>query len=171
MGLIPFVPDSSLYDDILSNNQVGNGALGRYRGSLYQNGAGLGSFFRSMFSRFSRFAAPLVRTALPHVKTAMESAKPHLSTAARSVMNEAGKNIAQKIASAITPRTDVDSAEQGGAGTGTSFLLPHPVRARGYRRSAYPHRTKRLSGAVRGRHKRSAVRLQRIPPYNLPDSF
>ncbi|GAV09628.1 hypothetical protein RvY_19132 [Ramazzottius varieornatus] len=54
VGLTAFVPDSSLYDDILNSNQVGNGALGRYRGSAYQNGAGLGSFFRGIFSRFSR---------------------------------------------------------------------------------------------------------------------
>ena len=178
VGLTPFVPDSSLYDDILSNNQVGNGALGRYRGSAFQNGAGLGTFFRGLFSRFSRFATPLVRSAMPHMKSAMESAKPHLSTAAQTLLNEAGKGIVQKISSALTPRT-AEVAEQSGSGIGVNALVAHPLvarRPRYQRRPAlqHPSRAKAVSRGGRGgrgRHKRSATRLKRIPPYDFPDSF
>ena len=51
VGLTPFVPGSS-YHDILGNNQVGNGALGRHRVSVFQNGAGLETLFRGLFFDF-----------------------------------------------------------------------------------------------------------------------
>ena len=89
MGIRAFQPDSGLFEELLIQNQIGHGALGRFRGSEFQNGSGLGSFLRSIFSRVSRFTAPLVRSAMPHVKSALESAKPHLSTVARSAFDEA----------------------------------------------------------------------------------
>ena len=153
MGLKPFNPDAGLYEDILSHNQIGHGALGRYRGSELQNGAGLGSFFRSIFSRVARFATPLVRSAMPHVKSALESAKPHLGAAAQSVVNEAGKGIAEKISQVLS------SASTAQQSTGD----PQQQTGTGRKR-------RRAVGVSVSRKKRGS-RLSRIPPFDLPDSF
>ena len=128
VGLTPFVPDSSLNDDILSNHQVENGASGRYRGSTFQNGAGLGTFIRGLFSRSSRFATPLVRSAMPHMKSALTSAKPHLETAAQTVLNEAGKGIVHENCSALTPET-AEVAERSGSGIEVNVLVTYPLVA------------------------------------------
>lgn len=44
-------------------NQTGYGDAGYYRGSPYQRGGGLGSFFRSLF----RMAVPAIKTAATHI--------------------------------------------------------------------------------------------------------
>ena len=94
----------------------------------------------------SRFTAPLVRSAMPHVKSALESAKPHLSTAARSAFDEASRGVVNKLVETI-----------GSAATS----VPNSQSGSGRRKVI---RKKRLP-----RH--SVTRLRRIPPFDLPDSF
>ena len=77
MGLTAFPPDTDLLEQLLIQNQVGHGASGLFRGSEYQNGSGLKSSLRELMSRVSRFTAPLVRSAMPYVRMALENAKPH----------------------------------------------------------------------------------------------
>ena len=141
MGLKEFIPDANLYEDLLVSHQIGHGALGRYRGSDLQNGSGLGSFLRSLFTRISRFATPLIRTATPHLRTALESARPHLNQAAETVLSETSKGVAKKI---------------------NDILNTQPQEGSG----------KRKRGISKSRpRKRKSVKLKRIPPFDLPDSF
>jgi hypothetical protein len=141
MVLQEFKPEAGLYEELLMSNQIGHGPLGRYRGSDLQNGSGIGSFLRSMFSRVARFATPLIRTAAPHMKAALESAKPHLSNAANTVVTEASKNIVSRIAETLGA-----SQQQQGSGKRKIIQKKHPK-------------------------KRRIKNLSRIPPFDLPDSF
>ena len=112
---------------------------------------------------------------MPHVKSAMKSAKPHLSTAAQIVLNETGKGVIQKISSALAPET-AEVAKQSGSGIGVNAMVAQPlvVRRQRYQRCPaiqHPSRSKAVNQGGRRRHKRSTTRLQRIPPYDFPDSF
>jgi hypothetical protein len=147
MVLKRFEPDTSLYDHIFDSNQVGHGALGRYRGSDLQNGAGLGSFLRGLFSRVARFATPLVRSAAPHVKAGFTAATPHLREAAQSVLTEAGSALAKKVGNLLDPTTT-----QTGSG-----------RA--------PITKKKKQKPKQKRRSRKTIRITRLPPYDVPDSF
>lgn len=144
MGITAFSPDTDLFEQLLIQNQVGHGALGRFRGSEYQNGSGLGSFLRGLMSRVSRFTAPLVRSAMPHVKMALENAKPHLSEAAQSALKEAGRGISSKILQVVSDKSE----SQSGSGR------------------------RRITKKSRRKIGRSSVtKLRRIPPFDIPDSF
>ena len=146
MGIKVFQPDSGLFEELLIQNQIGHGALGRFRGWEFQNGSGLGSFLRSIFSRVSRFTAPLVRTAMPHVKSALESAKPHSSTAAKSAFDEASRGVVNKLLEIIGSAA-TESNNQAGTGRKRKVIYK-----------------KKLP-------RQSVTRLRRIPPFDLPDSF
>ena len=126
MGIRAFQPDSGLFEELLIQNLMA-------------------SFLRSIFSRVSRFTAPLVRSAMPHVKSALESAKPHLSTAARSAFDEASRGVMSKLVETIGSVAAQPSAQSG---SGRRRII----------------REKKLP-----RH--SVTKLRRIPPFYLPDSF
>ena len=160
MGIQPFNPGTDLYEDIFSQNQVGHGALGRYRGSDLQNGSGIASFLRSMFSRVARFATPLIRNAMPHVKSALESAKPHLGAAATSLMNDASKELTAKISRVLAPSATSTAA------------TPQPGQLDPQSGSGRRKRIRRAPQQVSNkRPKKRSKFLQRIPPFDLPDSF
>ena len=146
MVLQPFRPEAGLFEDMIRSHQYGHGALGRYRGSDMQNGSGIGSFLRSLFSRF---AMPLVRSAMPHMKTALEAAKPHLSNAAHTVVGEVSKGVANKI-------NEVLAAQPAQEGTGRRKRLAI---------------TKKAPSANKRKRNGSVRYLKRIPPFDLPDSF
>ncbi|GAV09145.1 hypothetical protein RvY_18739 [Ramazzottius varieornatus] len=105
----------------------------------------------------------------------MESAKLHLSTAAQSVFNEAGKGIAQKISSVLTPKTGAEVVEQSGSGLEPAALVAPSLSARRQRYQRRPTlqhpRRRLLRTSGRGRHKRTATRLKRIPACDFPDTF
>ncbi|GAV09629.1 hypothetical protein RvY_19133 [Ramazzottius varieornatus] len=68
----------------------------------------------------------------------MESAKPHLTMAAQSVLNEASKGIAQKISSVLTPKTGAEVVEQSGSGLEPAALVAPPLSARRQRYQRRP---------------------------------
>jgi hypothetical protein len=144
MGLKAFVPDASLYDDLLNSRQIGHGSYGRYIGSNFQNGAGIGSFFRSLFTRH---ILPIVRSARPHLAKALSAARPSLNQAASAALAEAGSSVSKKLNDILTPAPTAN-APQAGAGK----------RKRAHRKG----------GPTR---KRKTIRLKRVPPFDIPDSF
>lgn len=145
-----FKPDPTLFEEILTQNQIGYGSLGRYKSSGFQNGSGFADFFRNLFSRVTKFATPLVKSALPHARTAFEAAKPHLSEAGKTLVSEAGKQIANKITAALeSPPTQVGSGKGG------------KRKRRLRQKSAPPQLAKR----------RRVKRVKRTAPYDLPDIF
>jgi hypothetical protein len=149
MGLKRFVPEEDLFEQIFSSNQVGNGALGRYRGSDLQNGAGLGNFLRTLFSRVAKFATPLVRSAAPHLRAGLASATPHLREAAKSVLTETGNHLARKVSNLFDTTSEQQQQQQSGTGRKRKAI------------SKKPHNPRR----------RKTIKLSRVAPYDLPDSF
>ena len=110
MPLRPYVPDVRRYDDVFLT-QMGAGVAVRYRGSPYQNGSGLGSFFRTLLSKVGNFVSPLLKQAVPHAKAALEAAKPHLQEAAQGALREVTSQATQAIAKKFAPQTQEGSGK------------------------------------------------------------
>ena len=109
MPLRPYVPDVRRYEDVFLT-QMGAGVAVRYRGNPYQNGSGLGSFFRTLLAKVGNFVSPILKQAAPHAKAALEAAKPHLRDAAQGALKEVGSKVTHAIAKRFAPE------EQEGSG-------------------------------------------------------
>ena len=158
MQLKEFVPQPELFIQMMEENQVGHGPLGRYRGAAMQNGAGfvLPAFLRTIFSRVARFAAPIIRSAAPHAKAAMAAAKPHLAEAGKTVVSEAAKSVATKLDNLFSTVTSPGEEPQVGQGR----------KRRRKQTSSYAIKKPRT-----GRSRITVKKLQRISPYDYPDAF
>ena len=103
MPLVEYVPDPRRYEDIFSN-QVGYGAIVRYRGQ-YQNGSGFfPQILKNIFAKIANFARPILRAAAPHARAAIEAAQPHLNETATGFIQETTSKLSDAVTHKLTPQ-------------------------------------------------------------------